>query len=105
MTNLIQLSNLDGKDLVKHIWLDQIRTAVYSANMAIKYNPDDSGTCNFDCAMVKKEKKFTYQEIIDMFVECGCFADKYHDGWIRVGQIHGQAEKNTRWNRAFAKSL
>lgn len=93
------------KQEIRHIWIDQIKTAIAAADNAIKHNPEDGGTCNFDSAMIKKETTFTYQETIDMFVECGCFAHKHRNGWIMVGNFHGQANRNTRWARAFAKSL
>lgn len=86
----------------KAVWIDQIKTAKYMANKAIEENPSDDGTCNFDEAMLKKEKFFTYEEIIQMFKECGLSANKYKNGWLLVGGIHGQAEKNTLWAKTFA---
>ena len=42
----------------KEVWIDQIKTAIFAAGNAVKYNPEDNGTCNFDSAMVKKRKRF-----------------------------------------------
>ena len=86
----------------KEVWIDQIKTAKYMANKAIEENSSDGGTCNFDEAMLKKEKWFTYAETIQMFKECGLSARKYKNGWLLVGGIHGQAEKNTLWAKTFA---
>ena len=85
---------------IRSIWIDQIKTAFFAANNAVIYNPEDSGTCNFDSAMVKKEKGFTYDEIIAMFKECGLYAYKgsgWNKGWIVIAR--------TRWAEAFKKSL
>ena len=93
---------------IRPIWIDQIKTAIFSADKAIKYNPEDGGTCNFDSAMVKKEKGFTYDETIAMFKECGLYAYKgrgWNKGWIIIGTPYGQANAQTRWAKAFAKSL
>ena len=93
---------------ISSIWIDQIKTAIFAAGKAIKYNPEDSGTCNFDSAMVKKETGFTYDETITMFKECGLYAYKgcgWNKGWIIIGTPYGQANAQTRWAEAFAKSL
>jgi hypothetical protein len=90
----------------KSCWEDSIAEAVYEANEADKLNPSDEGTCNFDCAMVKKEKWFTYDETIEMFKKFGCFAYKASGrGWLLVGKSIGQADRNTRWNKKFAAVL
>lgn len=86
----------------KTVWMDQIKTAKRMADKAIMENSSDDGTCNFDEAMLKKEKFFTYDEIISIFNECGLSASKYRNGWLLVGGIHGQAEKNTLWAKTFA---
>lgn len=86
----------------KEAWIDQIKTAKYMANEAIEKNPSDGGTCNFDEAMIKKEKWFTYAEIIAIFNECGLSASRHKAGWLLVGGLHGQAEKNTLWAKTFA---
>ena len=85
----------------KEVWIDQIKTAVAMANEAIRENPSDDGTCNLDRAMIKKEKCFTYDETIAIFEECGVSASKYRTGWLLVGNLNGQAEKNTRWQKTF----
>ena len=92
----------------KEVWIDQIKTAIFAAGNAVKYNPEDSGTCNFDSAMVKKEKGFTYDETIAMFKECGLYAYKgsgWNKGWIIIPGNYGQANARTRWAEAFKKSL
>lgn len=86
----------------KAVWIDQIKTAKRMADRAIEENPSDGGTCNFDEAMLKREKFFTYEEIISIFNECGLSASRHKAGWLLVGGIHGQAEKNTRWAKTFA---
>lgn len=85
----------------KEVWIDQIKTAKNMADEAIAENPSDDGTCNFDRAMIKKEKWFTYDETIAIFAECGVSASKYKNGWLLVGNINGQAERNTRWQKTF----
>lgn len=56
------------KEERKECWIDQIKTAIFSAGNAVKYNPEDGGTCNLDSAMVKEEKWFTYDETFSMFL-------------------------------------
>ena len=56
----------------------------------------------FNGFMIKKEKWFTYAEIIAIFNECGLSASKHKAGWLLVGGLHGQAEKNTLWAKTFA---
>ena len=93
---------------IKKIWIDQIKTAVHEANNAVELNPNDDGTCNFDMCLVKRERRFTYQETIGMFKECGLPARKmggYNSGYVGVPHYVGQAEKNTRWAKNFAESL
>lgn len=93
---------------IRPIWIDQIKTAIFSASEAIKYNPEDGGTCNFDSAMVKKENCFTYDETIEIFKDCGLYAYKgsgWNKGWIIIPGNCGQANARTRWVEAFAKSL
>lgn len=87
----------------KEVWIDQIKTAKYMADEAIRENPSDNGTCNFDEAMIKKEKWFSYDETIQIFKDCGLSASKYRRraGWLLVGGFHGQAEKNTLWAKTF----
>ena len=29
----------------KEVWIDQIKTAIFAANNAVIYNPEDNGTC------------------------------------------------------------
>lgn len=92
----------------KEILVDQIKTAKYAANTAVKYNPEDGGTCNLDSAMVKREKWVTYDETIAMFKECGLYAytgSGWNKGWIIIGSPCGQGNARTRWAEAFAKSL
>lgn len=92
----------------KVIWIDQIDTAIFFANKALVENPEDGGTCNFDAAMVKKEKGFTYDETIAVFKKCGLYAYKgsgWNKGWIIIGTPYGQANARTRWSEAFAKTL
>lgn len=87
-------------------WEDSICEAIYEADEADKIDSSDEGTCNFDCAMVKKEKWFTYDETIEMFKKYGCFADKASEkGWLLVGKSIGQADRQTRWHKKFAKVL
>ena len=96
------------KNEIKEIWIDQIKTAIYAANQAVKFNSEDNGTCNFDMCMVQRESKFTYQETIEIFKECGLPARKmggYDKGYIGIPNFEGQANRNTRWAEAFAKSL
>lgn len=90
------------KEEIKAIWKDQILTAKEMAGKAILKNPSDYGTCNFDEAMIEKEKHFTYAETIQIFKECGLSASKYKNGMLLVGGIHGQAEKNTLWAKTFS---
>lgn len=61
----------------KEVWIDQIKTAKIMADEVIAENPSDNGTCNFDRAMIKKEKWFTYDETIAIFAKCGVSASKY----------------------------
>lgn len=89
----------------KEVWIDQIKTAKSMADRAIIEKPSDNGTCNFDEAMIKKEKWFTYAETIQIFNECGLSASKYTTGWLLVGGLHGQAEKNTLWAKTFSHWL
>lgn len=89
----------------KEVWIDQIKTARYMADEAKAKNPNDNGTCNFDSAMIKKEKWFTYDETIKIFESLGIPARKYRTGWILVGGIHGLAEKNTLWAKTFENWL
>lgn len=93
---------------IKEVWIDQIKTAVHEANNAVELNPNDDGTCNFDMCLVQKESMFTYQEMIEMFEECGLPARKmngYNRGYIGIPHYVGQADKNTRWAKTFAESL
>lgn len=93
---------------IKKVWIDQIKTSVHEANNAVELNPNDDGTCNFDMCLVQKESMFTYQEMIEMFEECGLPARKmngYNKGFIGIPHYVGQADKNTRWARTFAESL
>ena len=90
------------KNEIREVWIDQIKTAKFMADRAIAENPSDNGTCNFDVAIIKKEKKFSYDETVQMFETCGLPARKYDKGWLRVGGIHGQAERNTLWAKTFA---
>lgn len=95
----------------KEVWIDQIKTAIAMANEAIRENPSDDGTCNFDMAMIKKEQWFTYDETIAIFKECGINACKaseysrYYKGFIALPNYVGQADKNTRWAETFEKWL
>ena len=89
----------------REILIDQIKTAKFMADKAIIENPSDNGSCNFDQAMIKKEKWFTYAETIQIFKDCDLSANKYKNGWLLVGGIHGQAAKNTLWAKTFAKWL
>ena len=97
-----------NKSEIRPIWIDQIQDAIFFANMALVKNPEDGGTCNFDAAMVKKEKGFTYDETIAMFKECGLYACKgrgWSKGWIIIDTPYGQANARTRWAESFAKTL
>ncbi len=87
----------------KDVWIDQIKTARYLANEAIT-NIKDDGTCNFDSVDVMKEKWFTYEEMVQMFNECGLSAYK-HQGCVRVCGIGGQAYKRQVWAETFSKEL
>lgn len=92
----------------KEVWLDQIRTAICIADEALAENPEDGGTCNFDSAMIKKEKWFTYDETIALFKDCGLSAYKMsglYKGWISISGKGGQADSRTRWAKAFEKAL
>lgn len=92
----------------KEVWIDQIKTAIFAANNAVKYNPEDNGICNSDSTMVKKEKGFTYDETIAMFKECGLYVYRGSDrnkGWIIIYTPYGRANAHTRWAEAFEKSL
>lgn len=95
---------------IKHIWQDQIRTAIYYANEAAK-NADDNGSCNFDMAMIYKEKHFTYAETIEIFRVCGINACKatdysrFYTGLVALPNYVGQANRNTVWAETFAKWL
>lgn len=92
---------------IKAIWVDQIKTAIAMANEAVIGNTD-GGTCNFDMAIVKKEKQFTYAETIAIFQECGIRAYKmsgFYNGCIGLPNFVGQAEKNTVWAETFSKWL
>lgn len=92
----------------KEVWIDQIKTAIFAAGNAVKYNPEDGGTCNFDSVMIKKEKGFTYDETIAMFKECGLYAYKgsgWNKEWIIIPGNCGQANARTRWAEALKKSL
>lgn len=92
----------------KEVWIDQIKTAIHIADKALAENPEDGGSCNFDSAMIKKEKWFTYDETIAMFKECGLLAYKmsgFYKGFIQVWGKGGQANSRTRWAKAFAKAL
>ncbi len=84
----------------RELWIDQIKTAISMANQAIE-NCEDNGTCNFDSCLVEKESFFTWQETIDMFVECGLRARKYDKKYISINNIKGQAEKNTLWHKTL----
>lgn len=91
----------------KSVWIDQIKTARYMADKAAE-NVEDGGTCNFDKALVKKEKWFTYAEMIEMFNECGLPAEKasgFDKGYVAIPHFVGQADRNLAWARAFAGSL
>lgn len=105
------MTNKEMKEGIRKIWIDQIRTAKRAADKAIIENPEDGGTCNFDSAMIKKEALFTYDETIAIFKECGLSAERgseygsWYRGWIVLMNLHGQANKNTRWAEAFEKSL
>lgn len=92
------------KTIIREIWIDQIKTAKNCADNAI-IGSEDNGTCNFDEAMIEKEKTFTYDETIQIFKDCGLSASKYKNGYLLVGGYHGQAEKNTLWAKTFSKSL
>ena len=90
------------------ILTDKILTALYEANAEIRANSDDGGTCNFDMCLVKKNPRLTYQEIIGIFNQCGLPARKmsgYDKGYIGIPNFVGQADRNARWAKAFAKSL
>lgn len=98
----------EQKAVRKEIWIDQIKTAIYMADEAIRKNPEDNGTCNFDMVMIEKEPWFTYAEIIDMFKQCGikgaCKASEYsrhYTKMIALPNYVGQADKNTRWAETF----
>jgi len=96
------------KKEIKEVWIDQIKTAIYAANNAVKYNAEDNGSCNFDMCMIQKESTFTYQETIRILNECGLSARKmygYNKGYIGIPNYVGQANRNTRWAEAFTKSL
>lgn len=96
------------KELIKAVWIDQIKTAMYAANNAVKFNSEDGGTCNFDMCLIKKEKIFSIAETQAIFAECGLQTrvmkgcDK---GYIGIPHFVGQGNKNTRWVKAFKKSL
>ena len=105
------MTKKEMKAEIRHIWIDQIKTAIYEADKAIE-NCADDGTCNFDMVMIEKESTFTYAEIIEIFKECGitgaCKANeysRYYNGLIALPCFHGQAERNTRWAEAFRDSL
>ena len=93
---------------IRPVWIDQIKTAICLADAAFAENPEDGGTYNFDAAMIKKEKAFTYQETIDMFKECGLNAYRmsgYFKGWIKINGKGGQANSRTRWAKTFKNAL
>ncbi|MCQ2589274.1 MAG: hypothetical protein MJ179_02515 [Treponema sp.] len=86
---------------IREILKDQIRTAKAMADAEILKNPDDNGTCNFDRCLFKKESKWTYNEMSELFKECELNCSKHSAGWLSVDEIKGQAEKNTRWHKTF----
>ena len=86
---------------IREILKDQIKTAKAMADAEILKNPSDDGTCNFDRCLFKKENKWTYQEMIDLFKECGLDCSKHSSGWLSVDELRGQADKNTRWHKTF----
>lgn len=94
-----------SKKEIRECWLDQIRTAKNAADRAIIEDSSDNGSCNFDSCLIKKEKKFTYDETIKMFSECGVNIRKHSQGWFQVAEIKGQADKNTRWHKVFKEWL
>lgn len=91
------------------VFKDQISEAKWLANEAIRLNPDDGGTANFDCALVKLEKGFTYAEFCKVFEDMGLHTSKgsgYDKGYIHVMNYSaGEGNRNTLWARTFAKSL
>ena len=48
------MTKKEKKAGIRHIWIDQIKTAIYGADKAIE-NCADDGTCNFDMVMIEKE--------------------------------------------------
>lgn len=104
------MTKLEKED-VKHIWIDQIKTAKKYADSVIEQNGSDDGTCNFDMCLVKREKMFTYDETIAIFEECGvkaCRGSEYssfYRGYVAICELHGQADRNTRWAESFKESL
>lgn len=105
------MTKADMKNEIRTIWIDQIKTAINKADKAV-VNCEDDGTCNFDMVMVRKEKTFTYDEMIEIFQSCGingaCKASeysRYYTGLIALPCFHGQAERNTRWAEAFRDGL
>ena len=90
---------------VKNILLDQIKTAINMANQSIIDNPSDNGTCNFDSCLIEKEDKLSKNDIIKLFNECGIKASVYNRDYVQIGEIKGQADKNTRWHKTLKSWL
>ena len=88
------------KEMIKTVWVDQIKTAISMANKAIE-NVEDSGTCNFDHCLVEKEKIFTWQETIEIFESCGLRASKHNKTYLMIDNFKGQAWRNTLWHKTL----
>ena len=104
------MTKKEMKEVIRKIWINQIKTAMNKADKAIE-GCEDNGTCNFDMVMIEKESTFTYDETIAIFKECGINASKasewsrYYTGKIGLPNYVGQAEKNTKWAKTFGESL
>ena len=98
------MNKIEFKDFAKQCFIDSIKTAKYQADTAAR-NCTDNGSCNFDACLIRVKKILTVKEFIQMFADCGVNVEKYSSGWVRVSEIHGMAERNTKWHETFKSWL